>query len=56
MAFTDKDAGGSGSNVTVIGGALVEIVIEAESDFVSSAAEVAVTVTLLPEGTADGAV
>jgi len=50
------DDGGSGWKETLIGGGVVLMVIVAETDFVGSACEVAVTFTVLPVGTAAGAV
>jgi len=55
VAFTCNDAGGVGLKTIVIcrGGVIVTV---AENDFVLSVVEVAVTFTVPPEGTADGAV
>jgi len=47
------EAGGAGMKATVIGRVIVMV---AETDFVLLAVEVAVTVTVLPVGTAAGAV
>jgi hypothetical protein len=54
--FSARDVGGAGVNVTVIGALAAVIVMLAEADFVASATDVAVTVTLAGLGTAEGAV
>jgi hypothetical protein len=51
-----SEVGGAGLKATEITGAVVVIVIVADADFVGSVLEVAVTVTVLPVGTAAGAV
>jgi hypothetical protein len=56
VAFTCIDDGGAGLKTIEIGGGTGVIVIVAEADFVESACEVAVTLTVPPEGTAAGAV
>jgi len=56
VAFTCTDVGGGGLKATEIGGGTGVIVIVAETDLVESACEVALTVTVLPVGTAAGAV
>lgn len=56
VAFTCIDVGGGGLKTIEIGGGTAVIVIVAEADFVASACEVAVTLTVPPEGTAAGAV
>ena len=54
VVLTCIDVGGGGLKTTVIGGGVM--VMFAETNFVLSAVEVAVTVTILPLGTAAGAV
>jgi hypothetical protein len=55
VALTCSDAGGTPTKETAIGSGGV-IVILAETEMLLSDAEVAVTVTVVPEGTAGGAV
>jgi hypothetical protein len=61
VAFTDtvapacREAGGTPPNVTVMGTGGVMVIV-AEIDFVLSPTRVAVTVTVPPEGIAEGAV
>jgi ethanolamine utilization microcompartment shell protein EutL len=52
VVFAGKEEGGAGMKETEIGGVIVML---AGTDFVLSAVEVAVTVTVLPVGTAAGA-
>jgi hypothetical protein len=54
VELTSMDEGGSGLKETVIGGSVMVIV--AEANFVGSACEAAVTVTVPPLGTVAGAV
>ena len=54
--FSARDVGGAGVKVTVIGELAAVIVMVADTDFVASFTDVAVTVTVLAVGTADGAV
>jgi hypothetical protein len=55
VALVWSEEGGSGLKATEIGTAAVMVMV-ADADFVVSVTEVAVTVTVLPVGTADGAV
>lgn len=55
VALICREAGGTPWKETAIGSGGVMVIV-ADTDLVGSAAEVAVTVTFPPEGTADGAV